>query len=280
MSYQLDRNEAEAEAARVLRDYNQLSPPIDPFGIAKAAGIYVAAMNTQEQGVSGYFQRVGGVFGIQYSSTLPNEGFIRFTVAHELGHYFISGHAEQLFQNGDGVHKSYGEFTSDDRLERQANIFASALLMPHDHFIKEMWRGDADLDGIIRLAELFKTSLTATTIKYACCAEIPFAMIMSSGQTVEYCIMSEALKNGPHMRWAKKGDALSKQTATFRLNERISTDAACKRLDGECSLDDWFEDAPDVTMTEEALNLGTYGKTLTVIYTDEDLEELLEDEAD
>lgn len=42
--------------------------------------------------------RLGETFGIQYASHIANEGFIRFTVAHELGHYFLPGHAEHLFR--------------------------------------------------------------------------------------------------------------------------------------------------------------------------------------
>ena len=81
MSDKLDQNEAEAEAARVLKDHGQSRPPIDPFAIANYAHIHVCVMQTLEQGVAGCLLRVGNEFGIQYSRSLTNEGFIRFTVA-------------------------------------------------------------------------------------------------------------------------------------------------------------------------------------------------------
>jgi len=236
-------------------------------------------METQEPGVAGCLIRVGNEFGIQYSRSLPNEGFIRFTVAHELGHYFIPGHAEYLFAKGNGIHMSRGEFASSDRLERQADYFASSLLMPADQFSKAMWRADPGLDGVIQVADLFGTSVTATAINYARHTDTPLAIIMSTGSTIEYCILSESLKSIPSLGWAKKGDPLSRTTATYRLNERVAAGERCSRLDGVCSLDDWFEDPPEIEMTEEALRLGGYG-TLTVIYTDEDLDELLEDPDD
>ena len=128
MSDKLDQNEAEAAAARVLKDHGQSSPPIDPFAIANDAHIHVCVMETQEPGVAGCLIRVGNEFGIQYSRSLPNEGFIRFTVAHEPGHYFIPGHAEYLFAKGNGIHMSRGEFASSDRLERQLLL---RKLAPH-----------------------------------------------------------------------------------------------------------------------------------------------------
>jgi hypothetical protein len=274
MSDKLDQNEAEAEAARVLKVHGQSRPPIDPFAIANDAHIHVCIMETQEPGVAGCLLRVGNEFGIQYSCSLPNEGFIRFTVAHELGHYFIPGHAEHLFTKGDGIHKSRGDFSSGDRLERQADFFASSLLMPMDQFSKAIWQADAGLDGVIHLADVFGTSLTATAINYARHAEIPLAIIMSNDQSIEYCILSESLKSIPNLGWPKKGDPLSRTTATYRLNERVAAGERCDRLDGECGLDDWFEDAPEVEMTEESLHLGGYGKTLTAIYTEEDLDQL------
>jgi len=277
MSDKLDQNEAEAAAARVLKDHCQSSPPIDPFTIASDAHIHVCVMQTQESGVAGCLLRVGNEFGIQYSRSLPNEGFIRFTVAHELGHYFIPGHAERLFANGDGMHKSRGELASSDRLERQADFFASSLLMPADQFGKAIWRVDLGLDGIVHLADLFGTSLTATAINYAKYADVPLAIIVSNAKAIEYCIMSESLKSIPSLGWAKKGDPLSRTTATYQLNERVTAGERCDRRDGVCDLDDWFEGAPEVEMTEEVLRLGGYGKTLTVIYTDEDLDELLAD---
>jgi len=275
MSDKLDRNAAEAEAARVLKSHGRASLPIDPFAIASDARIHICELASQKPGVAGCLVRVGNEFGIQYSRSLPNEGFVRFTVAHELGHYFIPGHPEHLFPNGDGIHMSLGDLAVSDRYERQADFFASSLLMPPDLFDKALWKVDPGLDGLNRLAMQFGTSLTATAINYAQRVDIPFAIIVSNGSTIEYCILSESLRSFSSLGWPKKGDPLSRTTATHRLNGRVAGGSSSDRLDGICSLDDWFEDAPEVEMTEECLRLGRYEKTLTVIYTDEDLDELL-----
>jgi hypothetical protein len=38
-------------------------------------------------------------------------------------------------------------------------------------------------------------------------------------------------------------------------------------------LNDWFENAPDVEIKEDVVGLGHYGKTLTVLFTEELLTE-------
>jgi hypothetical protein len=45
-----------------------------------------------------------------------------------------------------------------------------------------------------------------------------------------------------------------------------------------CSLRDWFERAHDVEFQEDVVGLGHYGKTLTVLFTEEALEEADEED--
>ena len=85
LSEKLDQQEAEHEAGRVLVAHASDDLPICPFAISKKVGIVIQPKPSSARGVSGFLMRVGDVFGIQYASHIANEGFIRFTVAHELG---------------------------------------------------------------------------------------------------------------------------------------------------------------------------------------------------
>ena len=102
----IDILEAEREAEGVLARYAFTSLPVCPFAIAEQAEIVVQPKDSAETGVSGFLMRVDDVFGIQYARHIANEGFIRFTVAHELGHFFLPGHASYLFPDGRGLHLS------------------------------------------------------------------------------------------------------------------------------------------------------------------------------
>lgn len=126
--------------------------------------------------------RVGNSFGIRYAQHIQNEGFIRFTVAHELGHYFLPGHPEKLFPNGDGIHEPKSGFISGDPLERQADSFASALLMPDNLFRKAVDGAGTGFSAIEKLAKQCKTSITSTAIRFAQFTDEAVAVIVSSGR--------------------------------------------------------------------------------------------------
>lgn len=101
--------------------------------------------------------KVGDTFGIMYATHIRNDGFIRFTVAHELGHYFLPGHPDKLFPAGDGLHESRSGFVSRDHHEEEADHFAAALLMPTTLFNKAMNDAGEGFAAIDRLASLCKT---------------------------------------------------------------------------------------------------------------------------
>ena len=75
--------------------------PIDPFAIAARNEIVVRAAPSSRDGVSGLLVRRGNSFGILYGTHISSEGFQRFSVAHELGHYFMPGHIEAVLNDGD-----------------------------------------------------------------------------------------------------------------------------------------------------------------------------------
>ena len=122
--------QAEAQAGEVLAKRKISALPVDPFAIATREGIVCEKLNGPLTGVSGCLSGAGDTFGIFYSDSIPSEGFRRFTVAHELGHYFLEGHYKHIFADGNSRHESASGYSSDDPFEREADAFAAALLMP------------------------------------------------------------------------------------------------------------------------------------------------------
>jgi hypothetical protein len=116
-------------------------------------------------------------------------------------------------------------------------------------------------------------------IVYAKFTDEVVAVIVSTGQSVEYCFLSERLRDVKGMEWLKKGDLLPRRSATAKFNRDAENVADGRREEGASDLDDWFDGAPEVEMNEDVVGLGNYGKTLTVLFTDEALDDE-EDEDD
>jgi hypothetical protein len=252
------------QAEKILDEEGLLSLPVDLEALAASRDIEVQAKPDAATGVSGMLLRYGDTFGILYATHISSVGYQRFSIAHELGHYFLDGHAEQLLPSPDSIHASRAGFASDNILEREADYFASGLLMPTDPFEREMRRREDGLDAIIELSELCLSSLTATAIRYADLARGAIAVIVSAGQDVEFAFLSEGIKTLQGIRWPRKGSAVPAGTLTSRFNAEFSRVQAGSRDDDDMDISDWLG-GQSVRGKEDVIGLGKYGRTLTVL---------------
>lgn len=258
-SLKLARQTAEA----FLRDEGISTLPVDPFAIAETRDIVVQGKPAEHEGVSGMLLRHGNDFGIVFATHIPSHGFQRFSVSHELGHYFLPGHIDQVIK--DGIHVSRAGFVTNDPYELEADHFAAGLLMPETPFRKAMDRFDPGLDAIDQMAELCVTSRTATAIRFAELSDAAVAVIVSTGGIIDYCFMSDAMKSLPKLDWIRKGTPLPTGTATATLAadaERVSNG---DRLSDETDVHDWLGGTTRAAVSEESVGLGRYGKVLTVL---------------
>jgi hypothetical protein len=268
MSRRNDGFAAELRAHEVISKLELSSLPIDPFAIAARKDIAHQEKFSLDPGISGCLMKVGDVFGILYSDRFANEGFKRFNVAHELGHYFLSGHIEALFGAGQQFHQSESGFTSNDKYERQADSFAAGLLMPKFLFTAACRTSGQGLAAVETLAELCVTSLTATAIRFAKLCDEPVAVVCSMGNRVEFAFMSKPLQDHPGLTWIRKGSALPSGTATATFNKDDGNVRKGKRISSTATVETWFDGNSDTELNEEVVGLGDYGKTLTVLWTD------------
>ena len=256
--------------------------PICPTKIAEQHGIVVQAKPNTAKGCSGMLIRNGERFGILYATDIPSAGFQRFSIGHELGHYFLEEHPEAVLKTG--VHQSQAGFVSKDRYEREADIFAASLLMPEDLFKEEIGGVSEGMDAIKSLANIANTSITATAFRYAELAHEAVAVIVSEGPTILSCGYSDRIKGlagRGSLPWLF-GKPIPAGTRTARFNTTPARVAASDRDAGMIDMVDWFGLGEGVRGTEEVIGLGRYGRTLTVIScaikSDDDFD--AEDQAD
>ncbi len=260
---------AECKAEELIRGLGIGALPTCPFQIAQAHGITVTPKDTDEPGVSGFLMRVGDAFGIVYANHIGSEGFVRFTVAHELGHYFLPGHPHQLFPDGDGVHASQSGFFGGNDLEKEADHFAAGLLMPKQLFLPVLRDSGEGFVAIRKLAATCRTSLTATAIRFAQFAEDPVAVVVSTAGVVDFCSLSKCLRSIQGMDCLRKGQPVPRGTRTAKFGLDSESIRQGKEDAAYASLDDWFDGAPEMEAKEDIVGLGRYRKTLTVLFSSE-----------
>ena len=108
------------------------STAINPVAVANQEGIEVISVDFSDDQVCGILRKENGRFNI-YVNRDHGSTRIRYTIAHELGHYFLHGEIFDAFVDKEinlYRNKSDPQSKLHADMEIQANMFAAALLMP------------------------------------------------------------------------------------------------------------------------------------------------------
>jgi Zn-dependent peptidase ImmA (M78 family) len=160
-------SEIEKKAFDIIKEYHGV-----PFGakkydvdvnrLAQAYGIDIHKRKLGGE-ISGLLVIKDGRASIGLESDQSSER-MRFTIAHELGHYFLHRSLKSTF-----VDEVFARSGTSNRLEREANAFAAALLMPEELIndaIKEVVGSRPIRDEeIAELAKRFKVSSVSMTYR-------------------------------------------------------------------------------------------------------------------
>lgn len=147
-----DWTKAKNAAAKVVRDYGLVQPPVDPEAIAEAMGIDVVYANfspAAKDKISGFIQfdptRI-----VVNKDIHPNR--MTFTIAHELAHYLL--HQEYAKSQSYQVMPRRNAYSAAKPAEEQeADCFAAELLVPMD-----MLKSYKDFASSRELARIFAVS--------------------------------------------------------------------------------------------------------------------------
>lgn len=151
-------------ATEILFRHNLFAVPVNPVEVANREGINVYDTEFEDRSISGVLRREGDDFQI-YVNSQHSSLRKRYTVAHELGHYFL--HKEQVSAFIDPELNLYRCDNNDASgtdswfREVQANKFAAALLMPAK-LVAEQYAALQDIDS---LASMFLVSREAMGIR-------------------------------------------------------------------------------------------------------------------
>jgi Zn-dependent peptidase ImmA (M78 family) len=118
----------ERRAEQVVERFRLSVPPVALDDICRAEGLFLCARPFDY--VAGVFIR-DEVFPVIMVNSREPRVRRRFTIAHELGHYYLAHQRTAFPEPGNDV-----------QLEREANRFAACLLMP-ESWLRDYWRAYA-----------------------------------------------------------------------------------------------------------------------------------------
>lgn len=157
----------EKRIVELLRKNHITKPPVDVERIAAAENVEIRQAPTGTN-ISGALVRSGGLVFIAVNNA-QHHNRQRFTIAHELAHYFLDHPGQDVHVDGDfTVNLRYRSSYDDaqDIHEIQANQFAASLLMPKDFLIKDVLSEfPLDEEKVRKLARRYHVSEQAMTIR-------------------------------------------------------------------------------------------------------------------
>lgn len=184
---------------------------------------------------------------------------IRFTIAHELAHFNIPSHKARLLRGEQ--FQTQSALQSTKTVEREADIFAAALLIPSWELQKRVGQhgGKLDLCQVSQLAKDCQVSIEVAAFRFSRFTKLRHISIISKDSLVQYWFASDQAGN---LRFAiEKGNPLPGRSATSRALMRKGENVSHGTNAGEL----WFSgnDVPD-RVSEEAKWLGG-GRVLTML---------------
>jgi Zn-dependent peptidase ImmA (M78 family) len=222
--------------------------------IAFALGVRVKI--DRLDGATARLVRFGDSGVIRISRTERNVARIRFSTAHELGHFYLKhGHSLDRLCNENDMH-----WYHDTGHESVANAFAGELLLPTSLVKASCDVKRVDLKPIMRIAERFQTSLTATAIKFVRLCPEMCAVVLSENAKVKWAYRSEDF-----WPFIQRGTKLDARTLAFDFFRGTPLPQESQEVEADA----WFEvkrgDAVQ-EVVEHSIAIPSINSVLTILW--------------
>jgi len=218
---------AEQQGEDLARLQGFKNAPIDPFLILQAERELVHVEGADfGDAFDGRLSFVGPRFLLCYNTKYdqwPHSGKhhprVRFTVAHELGHFFLDEHRRALVLRKTS-HVSFTEFASGELVERQADSFASGLLLPRYLMAPRVnVEPEPTLDSIRSAAKDFDVSFVGTMVRWVQLSHFPCAVVCVRESRIAWGFVAQSLRDTGF--WRARREALVQSTSAVQFLEKV-----------------------------------------------------------
>ncbi len=181
----------------------------------------------------------------------------RFTIAHEFGHYALHRELRTFFECSESDVSGQTEID----IERQADAFASTLLMPLDDLRRQVDGQRFDFELVKHCADRYGVSLTAAARQ---CAEVSeqrvVVAVVHDGALSRSWSSERAYRSGAYLR--SRSQVVEVPVASLAHHSRCDGIGASASLDAGV----WFSNEPDGTLlTEHTLVSHDHDSTMLLL---------------
>jgi hypothetical protein len=226
--------------------------PIDDVVSDDLPGFEGALYSTEKNGKN--------CWAIIYNSNIVVPGRIRFTLAHELGHYILHRYGEESFECSEDDMLRWDSV--EKQIEAEADVFASYLLMPIDDFQRQVRGDQVDLEVLNVCAKRYGVSLTAAVLKWLEFTEQRAVLVMSRDGYILWAHSSQsAYKSGVFFK--TRGRAVQLPSQSLAVSDPGTT---LERQGVELPARTWFPREPkEMSLREMKIVSDKYEQTLSLL---------------
>ena len=258
------------EFAEFLWSEYSVGGRIDPFQLLKEKEISYSFRDYGDafDGLLEYEKGEFHVFLNQHRLVSPGSPRARFTVCHELGHYFIDEHRKGLTSGTLAAHGSFSGYQSNEIIEVEADHFASHLLMPSSLFTEKVANEVHGLKAVNELSKTFGTSREACGVRYVKEGILPCALFKWNKDRLLWKLLSDDFYRSGLKHSIQKGSPAPEDSGTQEvLMTKVKPTGVVKR---ETRARIWFPNvsvgsSENEILIEETISLSKLG-ALTLVY--------------
>lgn len=254
-----------------------LAAPIDPLAIVRSEKPFLRAggadLGDRYDGMLEYHRsknRFLLFYNTKYDAGAPpgtHHTRTRFTIGHELGHYFLNHHRAYLMRCAT-PHVSRGEFLTDVVIEKEADSFAASIIMPTQLARPMVNMSELNVERIEAIATHFKASLVSATFRCVSLSDFPCAVAGIRDGKVVWIFPSDPLIEAGI--YPNRGFLPANAEEPWIDFENGLGD----RSENEGRVRDWFnifekDDFAHIHVTEEYIPVNSMGTLLVLLTMDE-----------
>lgn len=246
----------ESQLALALRDTLHLPPCVDLNELARSLKLAVFEVHTDSFDGALLCSRNRLSGRILVNAALREEGRKRFTIAHEIGHFIIHRERQISCLPSDIARWEDGRANP----ERQADSFASELLLPSAEVLKQVGAEWPSFQLVISLADFFGASMTATARKYCEIATQECAVVWSVDGIIKWMHPASRFRH-----WITTGSELSSGTLARQMLDGAIVPTGMQEIPAEAWISSFY--LPEgASIWEESRPMPFYKGCLSLLW--------------